>query len=167
MVSGPYTVGEEIISYSSDSSSGTNNFEEVLIEFLNGFDYPEFPKHALKLKQNMILILMRNINKKQELCNGTRLILKNIRGNVLECYNPVRREWVDIPRIRLKSDVKKVGLSWTRIQFPVQPAYALTINKSQGQTIKGKVGVYLYKSVFSHGQLYVRCPELQILKISR
>ena len=31
----------------------------------------------------------------------------------------------------------------------------MTINKSQGQTIKGKVGVYLYKSVFSHGQLYV------------
>ena len=30
-----------------------------------------------------------------------------------------------------------------------------TINKSQGQNIKGKVGVYLYKSVFSHGQLYV------------
>ena len=98
---------------------------------------------------------MRNINKKQGLCNGTRLILKNIKGNVLECYNPVRREWVNIPRIWLKSDVKKVGLSWTRIQFPVQPAYAMTINKSQGQTIKGKVGVYLYKSVFSHGELYV------------
>ena len=91
--------GEEIILYSADSSSGTNNFEEVPIEFLNSFDYPGFPKHALKLKQNMILMLMRNINKKQGLCNGTRLILKNIRGNVLECYNPVRREWVDIPRI--------------------------------------------------------------------
>ena len=91
--------GKEIILYSADSSSGTNNFEEVPTKFLNSFDYPGFPKHALKLKQNMILMLMRNINKKQGLCNGTRLILKNIRGNILECYNPVRREWVDIPRI--------------------------------------------------------------------
>ena len=31
----------------------------------------------------------------------------------------------------------------------------MTINKAQGQTFKGKVGVYLHKDVFSHGQLYV------------
>ena len=79
----------------------------------------------------------------------------NIKGNVLECYNPTIRQMVDIPRIRLKSDVKKVGISWTRVKFPVQPEYAMTINKSQGQTIKEKVGVYIHKPVFSHGQLYV------------
>ena len=31
----------------------------------------------------------------------------------------------------------------------------MTINKSQGQTIKGKLGVYLYRLVFNHRQLYV------------
>ena len=68
-----------LLLYSADSSTGTNEFEEVPIEFLNRFDYPGFPKHALKMKQNMILILMRNINKKQGLCNRMWLILKNIR----------------------------------------------------------------------------------------
>jgi hypothetical protein len=42
----------------------------------------------------------------------------------------------------------------TRNQFPVRPAFAMTINKSQGQALKA-VGVYLPKSMFTHGQLYV------------
>ncbi|KAG5543980.1 hypothetical protein RHGRI_016660 [Rhododendron griersonianum] len=42
----------------------------------------------------------------------------------------------------------------TRRQFPVRLAYAMTINKSQGQSVKF-VGVDLRTPVFSHGQLYV------------
>ena len=38
--------------------------------------------------------------------------------------------------------------SFKRIQFPVRLAYAMTINKSQGQTLQ-KVGISL-----KHGQLY-------------
>jgi len=43
--------------------------------------------------------------------------------------------------------------SFKRIQFPVRLAYAMTINKSQGQTLQ-KVGISLKQEVFSHGQLY-------------
>ena len=41
-----------------------------------------------------------------------------------------------------------------RLQFPVRLAFAMTINKSQGQLVE-HVGINLQTSVFSHGQLYV------------
>ncbi|KAM1515861.1 hypothetical protein ACFXTH_014887 [Malus domestica] len=41
-----------------------------------------------------------------------------------------------------------------RKQFLVKLSFALTINKSQGQTIP-HVGIYLPDHVFSHGQLYM------------
>lgn len=42
---------------------------------------------------------------------------------------------------------------FTRIQFPVIPAFAMTINKAQGQTLQ-RVGLHLGSQVFSHGQIY-------------
>jgi len=41
-----------------------------------------------------------------------------------------------------------------RRQFPVRLAFAMTINKAHGQTLK-MVGIFLLKHVFIHGQLYV------------
>ena len=41
-----------------------------------------------------------------------------------------------------------------RRQLPLATCYAMTINKSQGQTLQ-TVGLYLPKQVFTHGQLYV------------
>ena len=37
-----------------------------------------------------------------------------------------------------------------RVQFPIKLAYAMTINKSQGQTFE-KVGLYLNRACFGHG----------------
>jgi len=45
-------------------------------------------------------------------------------------------------------------VSLKRLQFPVRLAFAITINKSQGQSVK-YVGINLQTSVFSHEQLYV------------
>jgi hypothetical protein len=41
-----------------------------------------------------------------------------------------------------------------RRQFPVRLAFAMTVNKSQGQSLK-HIGLALQSPVFSHGQLYV------------
>ncbi|XP_074327266.1 uncharacterized protein LOC141665163 [Apium graveolens] len=59
-----------------------------------------------------------------------------------------------IPRMELSPTDMKMSFKLVRKQMPLQLCYAMTINKSQGQSLK-KVGLYLPKSVFTHGQYYV------------
>ena len=60
-----------------------------------------------------------------------------------------------IPRIKLLANEKShMPFRLIRTQFPIKPAFAMTVNKAQGQTCE-LVGLYLPKPVFSHGMLYV------------
>jgi ATP-dependent DNA helicase PIF1 len=45
----------------------------------------------------------------------------------------------------------------------VRLAFAMTINKAQGQTLK-MVGIFLPKPVFTHGQLYVAMSRIGCLE---
>ena len=75
-------------------------------------------------------MVIRNINKRRHIFNGTRLIVEQVTGNLLYVRNPARNnEQVILPRIELESDIDKVGILWKRRQFPVYPVFAFTLNK--------------------------------------
>lgn len=101
-------------------------------------------------------MLLRNINCNEGLCNGTRLEVLDftdhiIKGKILN--GDKTGDIVFIHRITLicKDDYP---FSFKRRQFPIRLAFAMSINKAQGQTLK-KIGVDLRRDVFTHGQLYV------------
>ena len=87
------------------------------------------------------------------MCNGTRMILTHIGDRVLKAEtitgSHIGQE-VLIPRIVLLYDETKLPFTLRRRQFPIRLCYAMTINKSQDQSLKDAI-LYLPKPVFSHG----------------
>ena len=65
-----------------------------------------------------------------------------------------------IPRINFHPTDRSLPIEMERKQFPVRLCFAVTSNKSQGQTLKN-VGIYLQQDFFCHGQLYVALSRVQ------
>jgi hypothetical protein len=134
-----------------------HNFIEYPPEFLHSLNESGLPPHELKLKKDCPVMLKRNLNQAAGLCNGTRLRIKIMHKNVLECefmFGPRTGERVLIPRITVTSAKGRFPFTLYRKQFPVQLCFAMTINKSQGQTIDF-VGLDMEEPVFAHGMAYV------------
>ncbi|XP_021721928.1 ATP-dependent DNA helicase pfh1-like [Chenopodium quinoa] len=127
-------------------------------DFLNKLCPGGLSPHNLVLKENFPVILLRNLLPSSGLCNGTRLICKRFFPNLIECVISIGQhqgEHVFIPRIKLRPlSSHKYPFQFQRSQFPMKLSFAMTINKSQGQTLD-QVLIYLPRSCFSHGQLYV------------
>ncbi|XP_028072245.1 ATP-dependent DNA helicase PIF7-like [Camellia sinensis] len=131
---------------------------------------PGLPAFKVELKMGCPIILLRNIAPKNGLCNGTRLMVSKCNTHIVEAQILTGEKCgnlVFIPKISLTPSSSEMPFQMTRRQFPVRLAYALTINKFQGQSVKF-VGVDLRTPVFSHGQLYValsRCTSFDRISV--
>ena len=149
--------GQEMVYHSFDVAvdDPNNNYPP---EFLNSLTPSGLPPHILKLKVNCPVILLRNLDPPNGLCNGTRLIIRDFHRNTIDAEIVLGQhagKRVFLPRIPLcPSDDEIFPFKFKRTQFPLRLSFAMTVNKAQGHTIP-HVGVYLPNPVFSHGQLYV------------
>jgi hypothetical protein len=118
-----------------------------------------FPDHLIELKKGSIVIMIKNISTPGGLSNGTRLQVLNISSSLLVCkhlFGTRKGKTVYLSKSIFEYGKSQgEGVPFDRIQFPIKLAFAMTVNKAQGQTL-GNIGLALRESqCFSHGQAYV------------
>ncbi|PIA50995.1 hypothetical protein AQUCO_01100068v1 [Aquilegia coerulea] len=162
-----YLVADKVMDESTVTQKNGKGFTS---EFSNSQEPASLPHFKLSLKIGTPIMLLRNISPRDGLCSGTRLMVVKCASRVIEANiltGEKAGDLVFIPRITITPTITQLAFEMLQRQFPVRLAYAMTINKSQGQSVKD-IGLDLRNPVFSHGQLYValsRCTSSERITV--
>ena len=164
----PRFPGEQSIHMSVDKVN-TDTTHTYPVEFLNSLNASGLPLAHLALKPGCPLMLLRNLDPANGLCNGIHMVLLEVRTMVLRCRilgGDYAGNVIFIPRTSCDPS-EALPIQLCHHQFPVRLAFIMAINKAQGQSIY-YVGIDLRVPIFSHGQLYVAlscCTSLDKIKV--
>ncbi|XP_075492602.1 uncharacterized protein LOC142530668 [Primulina tabacum] len=136
-------------------------------EFLNGIRCYGVLNHELNLKVGTPVMLLRNIDHSLGLCNGTRLIVTRLGNHVLEgqiLTGSNAGHKVLIPKMSLTPSDPRLHFKFQQRQYPLIISYAITINKSLGQSLS-YVGIFLKNPILVMVSCTLLYPELRILRV--
>ncbi|KXN89048.1 hypothetical protein AN958_06399 [Leucoagaricus sp. SymC.cos] len=111
------------------------NYNPSPMEYLNSLNVSGLPLAKLVLKVGCPIMLLRNLDPSQGLCNGTWMRVLAIHSRVLHCKiisgdARFANKEVMIPRIQLSPSAETLPIPLKCCQYPVHLAFAMTINKS-------------------------------------
>jgi len=135
------------------------NIAQGEIEYIHNRTPSGFSSYELKLKRGMICVVNRNYDPKAGLYNGTRVMITQIfrnliRVRILAGYTAGQEVYIGRMKFEYGNRRSEPGIPFIRTQYPIEPGFAMTINKAQGQTLD-RVCVDLTASqCFSHGMFY-------------
>jgi ATP-dependent DNA helicase PIF1 len=136
--------GDAHVFHSADSipTSEQSGEEDIMlnypVEYLNSINCSGLPLSKLELKEGCPIMVLRNLDVAHGVCNGSRGIVTRLRSRVLWVKlltGDFAGQKVFIPRISNQPTEDQVAFKFTRRQFPVRLGFAMTFNKSQGQSV--------------------------------
>ena len=156
---------EEKFYKSIDNISSRDQIINYSTEFFNYLEPRGTAPHNLLLKLGTPIMLLRKLDP-PKLCNSTRLTIKWMMSHVLKA-TIISGKYAGVnsfnPRIPMRPT--DLPFEFERLQFPVRICFAMSINKSQGKSLK-VVGLNLADPEFYPGQLFVGLQKLEILMVS-
>ncbi|XP_057451939.1 uncharacterized protein LOC130743728 [Lotus japonicus] len=104
-----------------------------------------------------LMMILKSKTKQQVYAMETKLTVDEFGERVIGAIvitGTNANDKVHISRMNSVPFDSKFPIKFRRKQFPIAVGFAMTINKSQGQTLS-QVELFLLRSVFTHDQLYV------------
>nr|CAI5859383.1 unnamed protein product [Callosobruchus analis] len=82
--------GDYTTYFSNDSVETEDDGERLnfTIEFLNSINPSGMPQYRLRLKVGTVVMLLRILNTKKGLCNGTKLVISSMQSNLIVAKRP-------------------------------------------------------------------------------
>ena len=129
----------------SDINEANPDFAQLPAEYMQSHTSGGLPPSRLVLKVGASVMLLHNLDPTEGFCNGTRVIVTPLGLRCIELHilgGNFHGQCKLIPRILLSIAEGELPFVLTRKQFPIKLCFAMTVNKSQGQTL-GIVGLDL------------------------
>jgi len=142
-------LGDCVTCFSIDSVAEFDQQALYPVEYLNSLNLGGLPPHKLILKVGAPIMLLRNMDPVRGHCNGTHYILRAVTQCNIDAQiasDEYVANMLLIPQIPLMPMDSSLPITLRRRPFPVRPAFAMSINKSQGQTLE-RAGVLLTEPV--------------------
>jgi ATP-dependent exoDNAse (exonuclease V) alpha subunit len=119
------------------------------------------PPHHLYLAAGLRIMIVRNIAVAQGLSNGTIAEILSLHQTTVRVKLISGSKQGSVATLfKIPFRINRAGIVCNRLQLPIVPAYALTVNKSQGKTLDAVI-LDCQHSPFNHGQLYVACSRVR------
>jgi ATP-dependent DNA helicase PIF1 len=150
--------GPIIEKHAADHFVDCNNPDDFPRDYVESLDMKGAPPFMLQFVVGAKYMCIRNMDIKNGIINGTMVKLLRCGSRIaqFEVLTGKSKGSVELfTKIMFTITPEASGLPFSiqRLQFPVIPAYCLSVHKAQGQSLL-RVGIIFESDPFTHGQLY-------------